>query len=114
MPAEDEDQHRREAAVDHVVQELRSRLADLERLEGTVSLDLGHGSIFIDGCHDPVLVRLGDDEADCRFRLSVELLSEILAGRRNGFEAFTAGEISAEGDMSVAVALQPLLAPESR
>jgi len=97
-------------AVTDLVAEHVTRMAGIAPLAGGVALDLGDACILIRGR----AVQLVPDaaEADCRVRLGREVLQQILDGERDAFEAFLSGDIATDGDMSVAVQLQPLLSPD--
>jgi len=99
-------------AITALVAELQARLVAIEPLAGDVLLDLGETRVHIrDHSVEVVPDAAG---ADCRVRLAYTVLRQILDGERDAFEAFLSGEIATEGDMSVAVQLQPLLGPEDR
>jgi putative sterol carrier protein len=96
--------------IEHVADKLRQRAEGLDAIGGTVLLDLGEQGILIDGRVAPLTVAVErPDEADCRVRMALALLDDILDGRRKPFMAFMTGQIGISGDMSVAVKLQPLL-----
>jgi len=96
-----------DAELERIVAQLGARMAGIEPIDGRVLLDFGDGSVIIEG--QTVAAVAEPAEADCRISLTRSALDEILQGRRDGFEMFMAGEISTEGDVSVAVQLQPLL-----
>lgn len=98
--------------VVEMIAELQARIAAVEPLAGTVLLDLGGDQIVIRG--GAVQAASEDVPADCRVRLGGDVLWQILKGERDAFEAFLNGDIATEGDMSVAVHLQPLLSPGGR
>jgi len=96
--------------MEQVMEKLRHRAAGMDAIGGTVLLDFGNDQgILIDGSQSPMDVRNASEKADCRVRLGLELLKDILDGRRQAFAAFTTGEIGINGDMSVAIKLQPML-----
>lgn len=101
------------ALIEQVAAKLRQRATDARQIGGTVRLDLGEQGILIDGRQAPMQISVDNQMeecgADCRVRMSLELLNDILDGRRKPFMAFATGQIGINGDMSVAVKLQPLL-----
>jgi len=95
--------------LEAVAEKLRQRAERMNAIGGTVLIDTGDGGIFIDGHASPLSVSCLTREADCRIRMGLTLLDDILEGRRKAFTAFLTGQIGINGDMSVAVKLQPLL-----
>lgn len=95
--------------VQMVAEKLRRRAERMNAIGGTVLIDTGDHGIFIDGHATPLAVSCSKQEADCRVRMDLSLLDDILEGRRKAFTAFLTGQIGINGDMSVAVKLQPLL-----
>lgn len=100
-----------ESLLQQAVEKLRQRGEAAADIGGTVLLDLGEQGILIDGRQTPLQINATDPaaKADCNVRMSLELLNDILDGRRKPFMAFVTGQIGINGDMSVAVKLQPLL-----
>lgn len=64
------------------------------------------GSLMIDG-HG---VRAGDEDADCTMTADADTLQGMLDGSVNPTAAFMGGQLSVDGDMSVAMKLGALLA----
>jgi len=98
-----------DADLETVADKLRQRAEPMDAIGGTVLLDLGERGIFIDGRNAPLTISCSHQEADCRVRIALSLLDDILEGRKKAFTAFLTGKIGINGDMSVAVKLQPLL-----
>ena len=96
--------------LETVAGKLRQRAEQMGAIGGTVLIDLGEQGLFIDGHTTPLTVRCERQPADCRVRMKLALLDDILEGRKKAFAAFLTGQIGINGDMSVAVKLQPLLA----
>ena len=92
-----------------VADKLRLRAEQMDAIGGTVLIDTEEQGIFIDGHSSPLSVTCSREEADCRVRMKLSLLDDILEGRRKAFTAFMTGKIGINGDMSVAIKLQPLL-----
>ena len=95
--------------IEQVAAKLRQRAEGADQIGGTVLLDVGAQGIFIDGRQSPLQISVAKAQADCNVRMSLDLLNDILDGRRKPFMAFVTGQIGINGDMSVAVKLQPLL-----
>ena len=95
--------------LEAVAEKLRQRAEQMGAIGGTVLIDLGEQGIFIDGHSSPLSVSCERQDADCRVRMKLALLDDILEGRKKAFGAFLTGQIGINGDMSVAVKLQPLL-----
>lgn len=102
--------------IQQVAEKLRQRGAGAAQIGGTVLLDVGEQGILIDGRETPLQISVksrdadgSHEPADCNVRMSLDLLNDILDGRRKPFTAFVTGQIGINGDMSVAVKLQPLL-----
>ena len=100
-----------ETLLQQAIDKLRQRGAGAAEIGGTVMLDLGAQGILIDGRQTPLQINKAEQAAaaDCNVRMSLDLLNDILDGRRKPFMAFVTGQIGINGDMSVAVKLQPLL-----
>jgi len=100
-----------ETMLQQAVDKLRQRAEAAGEIGGKVLLELGAQGILIDGRQTPLQINAADptEKADCNVRMSLELLNDILDGRRKPFMAFVTGQIGINGDMSVAVKLQPLL-----
>ena len=95
--------------LETVAEKLRRRAEHMGAIGGTVLIDLGDQGIMIDGQTTPLTVSCERQAADCRVRMKLPLLDDILEGRKKAFSAFLTGQIGINGDMSVAVKLQPLL-----
>jgi len=95
--------------LETVAEKLRRRAEHMSAIGGTVLLDLGEQGIYIDGHTTPLTVHCERRDANCRVRIKLALLDDILEGRKKAFAAFLTGQIGINGDMSVAVKLQPLL-----
>ena len=97
--------------IEQAAEELNRRAAAMEPFDGRILLDCGERKILIDGGGDSMLVSVVPEaEADCEVRIKPQLLTDILGGHRDAFTEFTTGKIGINGDMSVAVKLQPMLA----
>ena len=95
--------------VEAVAEKLRQRAEKMDAIGGTVLIDCGEEGIFIDGHDSPLSISCSRQEADCRVRMKLALIDDILEGRRKAFTAFLTGKIGINGDMNVAIKLQPLL-----
>jgi putative sterol carrier protein len=95
------------ATVAEITERIRAALVGQPGLDRTVKLDLkGEGVIFVDGCQ----VSNEDRSADCTLTLRIEDLVALARGRLDPATAMMRGKLKLQGDASVAMRLQPLLA----
>jgi len=96
--------------IEQAVEKIRLKAAGMGPVEGRILLDCGEQNILIDGSGENVAVSVVPmAEADCQVCIKPQLLTDILAGRSDAFTAFTTGKIGINGDMNVAIQLQPML-----
>ncbi|RVD19791.1 SCP2 sterol-binding domain-containing protein [Mesorhizobium sp. M4B.F.Ca.ET.017.02.2.1] len=92
-------------SVQEIADRIKSRVASAG-FEHSVKFDTGSdGVIVIDGAS----VSTTDAPTDCTVKLSLDDLDSLIAGDLNPTMAFMSGKIKIEGDMTVAMALSPLL-----
>ena len=92
--------------VESAVASLNERLSAGE-FDSSIKIVIeGEGSIIIDADG----VREADEDADCTMTASAETLQGMLDGSLNPTAAFMGGQLSVDGDMSVAMKLGSLLA----
>lgn len=94
------------ATVEEITSRLQTALAGQSGLDSTITVDLkGEGFIHIDGTK----VTNEDLPADCTIIVSREDLESMVRGELDPTMAFMTGRLKINGDMSVALKLQPIL-----
>ena len=95
------------ATVEEITDRLRKALTGQPGLSKTITVDLkGEGYIHIAGDQ----VTNDDAPADCTIIVAREDLEAMVRGELDPTMAFMQGKLKINGDMSVALQLQPLLA----
>ena len=90
--------------------QLRAKVGSDCGLNATLKFDCGaDGVVVIDGVSTPNTVDNNDRETDCTVALSIDSLTDMLAGELDPTTAFMTGKIKVSGDMSVALKLQRVL-----
>ena len=72
-------------------------------------LDGDGGGNFIVNLKDNPGVTEGDGAAECTIRMGAQDFVDLAEGRANGQQLFFTGKLKVEGDMSLALRLQPLM-----
>ncbi|MDZ4777540.1 MAG: SCP2 sterol-binding domain-containing protein [Alphaproteobacteria bacterium] len=76
----------------------------------TLKFDFGDvGKIYIDGVSKPNSVSNDDKAADCTIKLAWDDFLSMAAGKLDPTMAFMQGKLKVDGDMSIAMKLQPIL-----
>jgi len=92
--------------VQDIAEKIRARV-ESGGFDRSVKFDTGtDGVILIDGA----TISTTDGPADCTIKLSLDDLESLVAGDLNPTMAFMSGKIKIEGDMTVAMALNQLIA----
>jgi putative sterol carrier protein len=95
------------ATVEEITQRLKTAVAGGPGLTKTITVDLkGEGFIHIAGNQ----VSNENAPADCTIIVAREDLESMVRGELDPTMAFMQGKLKINGDMSVALQLQPLLA----
>ena len=95
------------ATVEEITDRLKKALAGQSGLSKTITVDLkGEGYIHIAGDQ----VTNENAPADCTIIVAREDLESMVRGELDPTMAFMQGKLKINGDMSVALQLQPLLA----
>jgi putative sterol carrier protein len=95
------------ATVEEITDRLRKALAGQSGLSKTITVDLkGEGYIHIAGDQ----VTNENTPADCTIIVAREDLESMVRGELDPTMAFMQGKLKINGDMSVALQLQPILA----
>lgn len=95
------------ATLEEITARLKKAVVEQPVVGKTVTLDLkGEGYIHIDGGS----VTNDNSPADCTVIVSKDDLVAMTQGDLDPTTAFMTGKLKINGDMSVAMALQPLLA----
>lgn len=99
-------------SLEDITLRLREKAADgVGPLTGkAVVFDFGDdGVIRVDGAAQPPAVDNADGGADCRVKVALADLEDMIAGRLSPQMAFMTGKLKIEGDMSLALQLGALL-----
>lgn len=72
-------------------------------------LDGDGGGSFIVNLKDSPGVTEGDGAAECTVRMTAQDFVDLTEGKANGQQLFFTGKLKVEGDMSLALRLQPLM-----
>ena len=89
---------------------LKKALSSDSALGNTVKFSLdGAGTIFVDGTGDGNIISNDDSDADCTISMTLEDFQSIVAGSLDLSSTFMHGKLKVEGDMGIAMKLQPLL-----
>ena len=76
----------------------------------TLKFDFGDaGKIYIDGVSKPNSVSNDDKAADCTIKLAWDDFLNMAQGKLDPTMAFMQGKLKVDGDMSIAMKLQPIL-----
>lgn len=68
----------------------------------------GGGSFIVNLKDDPGVVE-GEGPAECTVRMTAQDFVDLTEGKANGQQLFFTGKLKVEGDMSLALRLQPLM-----
>jgi putative sterol carrier protein len=68
----------------------------------------GGGSFIVNLKDNPGVVE-GDGPAECTVRMTAQDFVDLTEGKANGQQLFFTGKLKVEGDMSLALRLQPLM-----
>lgn len=95
------------ATVEEITQQMRTAVGTDSGLGKTLKFDFkGEGFIYIDHAE----VTNEDKPADCTIIVAKSDFDQIAEGKLDPTMAFMQGKLKINGDMSVAMKLQPLLA----
>ncbi len=89
---------------------IKEKAAIAKPLGNTLKFNFGDQNVLLDGTGDSNVVTLNDAaEAQCTVDVSIDDLSSMLSGDLNPMNAFMAGKIKVNGDMSVAMKLGTIM-----
>lgn len=89
---------------------IKEKAAIAKPLGNTLKFNFGEQNVMLDGLGDANVVSVNDaSEAQCTVDVSMEDLTAMLAGDLNPMNAFMAGKIKVQGDMSVAMKLGTIM-----
>lgn len=95
------------ATLEEITGEMQKAVGADSGLGKTLKFDFkGEGFVYIDGGS----VTNEDKPADCTIVVSKEDFEKMATGQLDGTMAFMQGKLKVNGDMSVAMKLQPLMA----
>ncbi len=98
------------AELTELTNSLSNALSGESALGSTVKFVLdGAGTIYVDGSGDTNAVSNDDGDADCTIAMTLEDFQSIAAGTLDATSAYMQGKLKVEGDMGIAMKLQPLL-----
>jgi len=93
-----------------VTAKITEAVGDESGLGKTLKFDFGDvGKIYIDGVSKPNAVSNDDKAADCTIKLAWDDFLSMAQGKLDPTMAFMQGKLKVDGDMSIAMKLQPIL-----
>ncbi len=92
-----------------VFEQLKSRIENVDTVDGTIKFVVADNAIFIDGTGDKNTISTEDKEADCTISVSSDVLKQLRDGEVNPMMAVMSGKIKISGDMGLAMKVQSLL-----
>ncbi len=92
-----------------VFEQLKSRIENVDTVDGTIKFVVDDNAIFIDGTGDKNTISTEDKEADCTISVSSDVLKQLRDGEVNPMMAVMSGKIKISGDMGLAMKVQSLL-----
>ncbi len=98
------------AELEKLTAGVTNALSSEAALGNTIKFNLdGAGTIFVDGTGNDNVVSNNDGEAECTISMTLEDFQSIAAGSLDAMSAYMNGKLKVEGDMVIAMKLQPLL-----
>lgn len=97
--------------LEEVATQMRARVAAKGGIKGkTIKFNFGDdGCVRIVGSSDPASVDNDNGAADCTVNVAKADFLDMSSGKLNSMNAFMAGRLKVEGDMSLAMQLGTLL-----
>lgn len=97
--------------LEEVTTQMRARVAAKGGIKGkTIKFNFGDdGCVRIVGSSDPASVDNDNGAADCTVNVAKADFLDMSSGKLNSMNAFMAGRLKVEGDMSLAMQLGTLL-----
>ncbi len=96
--------------ITQITDELRKRVGANSGLGATLKFNFnGAGFIYIDGKATPNTVSNDDKPADCTIKVALADFKNLADGKLDATTAFMMGKLKVEGNMAVAMKLQPIL-----
>ena len=97
--------------LEEVATQMRARVAAKGGIKGkTIKFNFGDdGCVRIVGSSDPASVDNDNGAADCTVNVAKADFLDMSSGKLNSLNAFMAGRLKVEGDMSLAMQLGTLL-----
>lgn len=93
-------------SLDQVTDAINARLTDFTGLGARVMFDFGDdGRVCIDAKATPPIICAGDEEMDCRIRLSIADMGKLMTGNLNPTLAYTLGKLKVDGSLGIAMKL---------
>jgi len=92
-----------------VFEQLKSRVENVDSIDGTLKFVVDDNAIFIDGTGESNAISAEDKEADCTISVSSDVLKQLRDGEVNPMMAVMSGKIKISGDMGLAMKVQSLL-----
>jgi putative sterol carrier protein len=97
--------------LEEITTQMRARVAAKGGIKGkTIKFNFGEdGCVRIVGSSDPASVDNDNGAADCTVNVAKADFLDMSSGKLNSMNAFMAGRLKVEGDMSLAMQLGTLL-----
>lgn len=93
-----------------ITEEMRRRVGTNSGLGATLKFNFnGTGVVYIDGKASPNVVSNDDKPADCTIKVALADFKDMADGKLDATTAFMMGKLKVEGNMAVAMKLQPIL-----
>ncbi|MAV42271.1 MAG: sterol-binding protein [Flavobacteriales bacterium] len=92
-----------------VFEQLKSRVENVDSIDGTLKFVVDDNAIFIDGTGEKNSISAEDKDADCTISVSSDVLKQLRDGEVNPMMAVMSGKIKISGDMGLAMKVQSLL-----
>lgn len=96
--------------ITQITDEMRKRVGANSGLGATLKFNFnGAGFVYIDGKASPNTVTNDDKPADCTIKVALADFKNMADGKLDATTAFMMGKLKVEGNMAVAMKLQPIL-----
>lgn len=95
---------------DEVLKRVSSKITDIGPIGGSINIIIKElGCFHIKDSQGKNIVTFEEADADCTVTLSAELYQDIIERKTSGMVAFMQGQLSIDGDMSLAMKVGELI-----